>query len=103
MDTHPCTRIAATESAEINRYAALAALPPEQMLDLNGLAACLNRSTRSVQRWVHANQLPPPARMGNKDFWFVGRIREWLDRRCKDAEAKASREAARLGNYEFRT
>lgn len=103
MDTDSCAPGVAIENAEIHRYAALATLPPEQMLTIKALAACLGCSTRTIYRMVKRFELPPPAVIGNKSIWTVRRIRDRIDRLCGAAGKTAAREAARLRNFEFRT
>ena len=88
---------------EVNRYAILAKLPPEHMLTVKGVASCLACSVRTVWRYVHSFQLPPPVRMGNKSIWTVGHLYQWDEKRRRDAEAAANREALRLRDYEFRS
>lgn len=88
---------------EVNRYAILAKLPPEQMLDIKALARCLACSTRTVWRRVYRRQLPPPILMGNTSIWTVGHIRQWFEKLYRTVEAASDREAARLRNFEFRS
>lgn len=87
---------------EVNLYAALATLPPEQMLGVKALAELLSCSVRTIQRWAKSFQLPPPARIGNKSIWKVKHIHDWVDRLCKRAENEADAEKSRISNYQFR-
>ncbi len=102
MNENPKPSLASSSDNDVNRFAVLATLPPEQMLDAKALAHCLDCSTRTVQRRVHRRELPPPITMGKKSIWTVGRIREWIDFWCRKVEAAAYGEAARLRNFEFR-
>lgn len=88
---------------DVNRYAVLAKLPSDQLVDIKALAKCMACSPRTILRRVNSFQLPPPIRLGNQSIWIVGRIKDWLDKNCKKAEAIANQEVSRLSDYEFRT
>lgn len=100
MDSDLCAPSAANDAA-INRYAVLAALPPEQMLDIKAMAICFKCSTRTIQRMVKRRELPPPIVFGNKSIWTVKRIRDRIDHLYEAAVKAAAREASRLRDFEF--
>lgn len=105
MDEYPTSNVSPDPFLpdNLNRYAILAALPPEQVLDIKALAHCLSCSSRTIHRRVQYGQLPPPIHMGGQSIWVVGRIRQWISSLCDIAETIAIKEASRLSNFNFRS
>lgn len=83
-------------------YSGMAAMLPDEYVDIRQLAKCFNCSVRTIQRYVRRGQLPPPVRFGNRSLWVVKLVREWIEKRSRAEEAEAEKEARRLENYSYR-
>lgn len=65
---------------------------------LGQLAGFCGVSNRTVQRFVKLGLLPRPFRMGRKCVWMSDQVIEFIQQRCKDAQATAA--AKNLENFE---
>nr|PZN81308.1 MAG: hypothetical protein DIU57_13660 [Pseudomonadota bacterium] len=50
----------------------------ESTLDQHALAARFGVTTRTLRTWIRNGELPPPHRIGRKQFWFEDEIQAWL-------------------------
>jgi len=64
----------------------LASLPEKALLDEAIIASMFKVSARTVKRWVAIGELPQPARMGGRKFWFAGRILAHIEQRVAESE-----------------
>jgi predicted DNA-binding transcriptional regulator AlpA len=72
-------------------------IPDSALLDLPGLALALGCCERTARRMLARRQLPPGIRLGGRNVWYAGRVRQYLEVRMEEAEKAALRERARLG------
>ena len=63
--------------------------PP--LLDVNGVAALLSLSPRSIRRLVLEGKVPAPLRLGGAVRWPVGTIERWIWSGCKPCPRDRSR------------
>jgi hypothetical protein len=45
--------------------------------------------TRTLRRWRSLNEGPPPTRIGNKIFYHIDDVKEWLREQVNDGGANA--------------
>jgi len=63
------------------------------ILDEAALAAALHVAPRTLRRLVDRWQIPPPARLGNRNLWYAGRVLAHIDAAMVRAEKDAERAA----------
>ncbi len=68
---------------------------PKLLIDINGLAALLSRSTPSLHRDDAAGRLPAALWIGGSKRWRYAEIAEWVEQGCPP---RAEFEARARGN-----
>lgn len=68
----------------------LAGLPDDQWIDQATMAEAFGVVDRTLRRMVERGEVPPPIPLAGGSRWKVGRVREWLDNRARQAEADAN-------------
>lgn len=63
--------------------------PDDTIVYKQELARVFKVSVKTVDRMVMRGELPPPALLGGKNIWLVGRIREWVNRLMAKREKEA--------------
>ena len=67
----------------------LAMLPPGTLLTLNGMARIFGKSPNTVMRAVRKRRLPKPIRIFSQQYWRVGEVDGFLQKRMRDAQQGA--------------
>ncbi|WP_371131601.1 helix-turn-helix transcriptional regulator [Corynebacterium phoceense] len=49
-------------------------------LTIEKVAERVNRSTRTLQRWIKAGRFPEPFRIGQTPYWGTAEIDEWINK-----------------------
>ena len=70
---------------------ALARLPGNAIISLDGLAKVLGRCTMTVRRGIRRGELPPPVRVAGKASWTVNSILQHITGRLEQAQRDRER------------
>jgi hypothetical protein len=61
-----------------------------------GMRRVFRCAGRSIQRMVDRFEIPPPASVGGRNIWNVGRLKAWIADMARRRETEAAREAKRM-------
>jgi len=77
-----------TTTVNVNQ---LAAMDPKSLLDVAAMTAIFNVSARTITRWSQQGDLPSPAKLGGRKFWFSGKVLAHIEQRLVKSEQDAAR------------